>query len=35
MTVAIMVNRAPVLTPWVAVVAERLGVDGEVALTLD
>ena len=32
--VAIMVNRAPVLTLWAAVVAERLGFDHEEALTL-
>lgn len=30
----IMINRAPVLTLWAAVVAERLGFDREAALTL-
>ncbi len=30
----IKVNRAPVLTLWAAVVAERLGFDREAALTL-
>ena len=30
----IKINRAPVLTLWAAVVAERLGVDWEEALTL-
>jgi hypothetical protein len=30
----VMVNRAPVLTLWAAVVAERLGYDGDAALTL-
>jgi len=33
-TTAITVNRAPVLTLWAAVVAERLGYDREAALTL-
>lgn len=32
--VTITVNRAPVLTPWTAVVAERLGFDWHEALTL-
>ncbi|MHC4982398.1 MAG: hypothetical protein ACYTF6_04420 [Planctomycetota bacterium] len=31
---AIQINRAPVLTLWAAVVAERLGYDREAALTL-
>ncbi len=31
---AILVNRAPVLTLWAAVVAERLGFDRDAALTL-
>jgi hypothetical protein len=31
---AIMINRAPVLTLWAAVVAERLGYDHETALTM-
>lgn len=31
---AVLVNRAPVLTLWAAIVAERLGYDREVALTL-
>lgn len=30
----ILINRAPVLTLWAAVVAERLGFDGDEALTL-
>ena len=30
----IKVNRAPVLTPWAAVVAERLGHDADAAITL-
>ena len=30
----IKINRAPVLTPWAAVVAERLGFDRDEALTL-
>ncbi|WP_247875801.1 hypothetical protein [Azospirillum sp. TSH100] len=30
----IMINRAPVLTLWTAVVAERLGLDRDEALTL-
>ena len=30
----IRVNRAPVLSPWAAVVAERLGYPPETALTL-
>ena len=30
----ISINRAPVLTLWVAVVAQRLGFDGDEALTL-
>jgi hypothetical protein len=30
----IRINRAPVLTLWAAVVAERLGFDGDTALTL-
>jgi hypothetical protein len=30
----IKINRAPVLTLWAAVVAERLGYDEETALTL-
>ena len=30
----IKINRAPVLTLWATVVAERLGYDGEIALTL-
>ena len=30
----IIINRAPVLTLWAAVVAERLGYDHDVALTL-
>ena len=30
----IMINRAPVLTLWAAVVAERLGYDADAALTL-
>lgn len=30
----IMINRAPVLTLWAAVVAERLGFDQDEALTL-
>jgi len=30
----VMVNRAPVLTPWTAVVAEILGFEHEEALTL-
>ena len=30
----ITINRAPVLTPWAAVVAERLGFDRATALTL-
>lgn len=34
MTATIMINRAPVLTLWAAVVAERLGFDREEALTL-
>ena len=34
MSLAIKINRAPVLTLWAAVVAERLGFDHEVALTL-
>lgn len=33
-TKKIMINRAPVLTLWTAVVAERLGYDKETALTL-
>ncbi len=33
-TRAIKINRAPVLTLWAAVVAERLGLDWEEALTL-
>lgn len=35
MTAAIMVNCAPVLTLYAAVVAERLGFDRDEALTLD
>jgi hypothetical protein len=31
---AVTINRAPVLTLWAAVVAERLGFDGDAALTL-
>jgi hypothetical protein len=31
---AVIINRAPVLTLWAAVVAERLGFDREEALTL-
>lgn len=34
MTDVIKINRAPVLTLWAAVVAERLGFDREAALTL-
>ena len=34
MTDTIKVNRAPVLTLWAAVVAERLGFDRPTALTL-
>lgn len=34
MTQKIMMNRAPVLTLWATVVAERLGYDPEAALTL-
>ena len=34
MTKSISINRAPVLTLWAAVVAERLGFDHEEALTL-
>jgi hypothetical protein len=34
MTVKISINRAPVLTLWAAVVAERLGFDPDEALTL-
>ena len=34
MTETIKINRAPVLTLWAAVVAERLGFDRETALTL-
>ena len=34
MTRAISINRAPVLTLWAAVVAERLGFEWEEALTL-
>jgi len=34
MTKSISINRAPVLTLWAAVVAERLGFDREEALTL-
>jgi hypothetical protein len=33
-TVAIKINRAPVLTLWAAIVAERLGFDHDEALTL-
>ena len=33
-THTIKINRAPVLTLWAAVVAERLGYDKETALTL-
>jgi hypothetical protein len=33
-TKSISINRAPVLTLWAAVVAERLGFDGDEALTL-
>ena len=33
-TKKIKINRAPVLTLWAAVVAERLGYDEETALTL-
>jgi hypothetical protein len=31
---AVTINRAPVLTPWAAVVAERLGFDRDEALSL-
>jgi len=34
MTKTVSINRAPVLTLWAAVVAERLGFDREEALTL-
>lgn len=34
MAVSFAINRAPVLTLWAAVVAERLGYDGDAALTL-
>jgi hypothetical protein len=34
MTERITINRAPVLTLWATVVAERLGFDGDAALTL-
>ncbi len=33
-TTKVMINRAPVLTLWAAVVAERLGYDRDAALTL-
>ena len=33
-THTVTINRAPVLTLWAAVVAERLGYDHEAALTL-
>jgi len=32
---SVMINRAPVLTLWAAVVAEMLGFDYDEALTLD